>query len=46
MTIPLDGVKNISDLKKLRYKLDGGAKDDNDESDDAFKIIDVQINLN
>ena len=46
VTIPLDGVKNISDLKKLRYKFDGGAKDDNDESDDAFKIIDVQINLN
>lgn len=46
VTIPLDGVKNISDLKKLRYKFDGGAKDDNDESDDAFKTIDVQINLN
>ena len=46
VTIPLDGVKNISDLKKLRYKFDGGAKDDNDESDDAFKFIDVQINLN
>ena len=44
--IPLDGVKNISDLKKLRYKFDGSAKDDNDESDDAFKTVDVQIHLN
>lgn len=43
--IPLDGVNNISDLKKLRLKFDAGAADDNDDSDDAFKTLDINFNL-
>lgn len=43
--IPMDGVNDISDLKKLRLKFDGSATDDNDDSDDAFKKLDINFDL-